>query len=228
MKSVNALLPANGQLPVMPAQTTAPIRAVDLPPEVKRQTEQLINRMFEEMRTIFTAWKQAWPTQALYLVAKATWTQTMLEEGITDWAQVERALRAWRAEGVEFVPSPGKFFARCWPTPEELGAPGTEAAYWEAQRNSHPSMAGHERWSHRAVFHAANACSRHSLLTLPADVSRLKFEKAYQAVIQRIARGEDLPEPAPLLPADVKRKGDPGKAREALAALRAAVSGVAV
>lgn len=222
MKTITDLIPAASRQLAAPA---APAKATELAPEVKRETERLINDLFGQLRSIYPAWKQAWTSEELYRSAKATWTQALLDAGITDWSLIERGLSRCRLEPGDFIPSAGKFIERCWPTPQELGAPDEETAYWEAQRNSHPALAGNERWSHRAVYHAANLCSRHSLLHLPADTGRLKFAKAYREVIQRLVRGEVLPEPAPALPADVHRKGDPAKAMSALAAMRAAIGG---
>lgn len=221
MRHASELVPVPGT--ALPA--AEPVRAAELAPEVKRATELLINRLFSELRAIYPAWKQAWSSEDLYRRAKASWTQALLDSGIADWGLVERGLRQCRAEPGDFIPSAGKFIERCWPTPAELGAPAPVDAYWEAQRNCHPAMVGYEHWSHRAVFHAAIRCSRHSLLTLPAEVGRAKFEKHYGEVIRALALGADLPEPAPALPAEVMRKSDPAKGREAIAALRAAVAG---
>lgn len=222
MQTINQLLPAAQRQISTPA---APVKATELAPEVKRATEALINRLFSDLRSIRPAWKQAWTSEELYRKAKANWTQALVDAGITDWSLIERGLARCRREAGDFVPAPGTFIAWCWPTPEELGLPGTEQAFWEACRFSHPTMAGRERWSHPAVYHAAIRCSRHSLLTLPADTSRLKFAKAYEAVCRELAQGATLPEPPKALPADVHRKGDPAKANAALAAMRAAVGG---
>lgn len=222
MKSVTELIPsARLQLTVSPA----PVKARELPPEAKRQTEALINRLFSQLRAIYPAWKQAWTSQALYDEAKATWTQALLDAGIADWALIEQGLARCRLEPGDFIPSAGRFIERCWPTPEQLGAPEVEAAYWEAQRNSHPAMASHATWSHPAVYHAARRLKQHVLLHLPAELGRLKFAEAYRAVIRELAMGAQLEEPAPALPAEVYRKGDPATASAALAAMRAAVGG---
>ncbi|QJD58179.1 Replication protein P [Pseudomonas sp. gcc21] len=225
MKTVNQLIPSAGKLLASPAAPAAPVKAKELPPEVKRATEKLINDLFARLRSIYPAWKQAWNSEELYRLTKAEWTQALLDAGITEWAMIERGLSRCRQEPGDFIPSVGKFIERCWPTAAELGAPDAETAYWEAQRNSHPSVAGHERWSHVAVFHAAIQCSRHSLLTLPAEVGRLKFAAAYAEVLKRVAQGEQLAEPAPALPRDVHRKGDPATARAALAGLRNSLTG---
>lgn len=227
MNNVSDLMPAAKRAIANTGNQPAP-SVKDLAPEVKHQTALLINDLFEQLRAAYPAWKQAWNSKALYEKAKAEWTQGLMDAGITDWGLIERGIARCRQEPSDFIPSVGKFIERCWLTPAQIGAPDEEKAYWEAQRNSHPSMVGHERWSHNAVFHAATQCSRHSLLTLPSDVGRLKFAKAYAAVMVRVSQGELLADPAPALPMDLGRKGDPGKAAAALAAMRAAVGGVRI
>lgn len=223
MKPASALTPSATRAMAKPRAAAAGVK--DLSPEAKQQTALLMNDLFERLRSVCPGWKQAWSTDALYRKSKITWTEALMAAGMNDWALVERGLERCREEGHTFIPTPADFIAMCWLTPAEIGAPEEEAAYWEAQRNSHPSMIGHERWSHNAVFHATIQCSRHSLLKLPSDVGRLKFAKAYNDVIRRISLGEVLPEPAPALPADLGRKGDPIKARSALDALRATLNG---
>lgn len=222
MKNINEIIPgATRQLSAAPAKQQIQAVASD------DQAGQLINDLIRELRAIFPAWRQAWPTAKHQDQAKVTWTKAIVEAGITDWSMIERGLRWCRSLGTDFMPSAGKFMQHCWPGPEELGLPEAESAFWEACRYSHPAMAGKERWSHPAVYHAAIKCSRHSLLNLPADTSRVKFQEAYQEVCRDIARGVVLPEPPKALPSDVYRKGDKAKAAEALSAIRASLGGSA-
>lgn len=216
MKRAQDLIPAaSRQLATPPAHQKLQAVADDA------QAGQLINDLIRELRAIFPAWKQAWPTAKHQELAKVTWTKAIVEAGITDWSMIERGLQWCRSIGTDFMPSAGKFMEHCWPTPVELGLPDAETAYWEACRFSHPAMAGHERWSHPAVYHAAIKCSRHSLLHLPVETSRLKFQAAYRDICRELARGVVLPEPPKALPADVHRKGNKAKAAEALSAMRA-------
>lgn len=217
MKHASQLMPAGNALPVA---NPSPAAVAESP-----EALALVTHLFSSLRAICPAWKQAWSNQKLYAKAKAEWTAAIVQAGISDWSMIERGLAWCRQQPTDFLPSTGRFIEHCWPTPAELGAPAPADAYWEAQRNSHPCMVGHEHWSHRAVFHAAIRCSRHSLLTLPAEIGRAKFEQHYGEVIRALALGADLPEPAPALPAEVMRKGDAAKGRAALAALRASVAG---
>ena len=216
MKRAQDLIPAaSRQLATAPARQQLQAVADDV------QAGQLINDLIRELRAIFPAWKQAWPTAKHQELAKVTWTKAIVEAGISDWSMIERGLQWCRSTGTDFMPSAGKFMEHCWPTPEELGLPEAEQAYWEACRFSHPAMAGKERWSHAAVYHAAIKCSRHSLLHLPVETSRLKFQSAYRDICKEMARGAILPDPPLALPADVHRKGDKAKAAEAISAMRA-------
>ncbi|MGM8935089.1 replication protein P [Pseudomonas neustonica] len=190
----------------------------------------LVNRLFADLKAICPAWRREWPDAAAMAIAKQQWTKTLVESGVSSVEQVEHGKRVCRARtGREaaFVPSPGEFAGWCWPEPQELGLPPLEEAYREALRNSHPASIGHERWSHKAVYHATLACSRHSLMTLPGDTSRLKFTKHYRAVQKQLLNGVVLADPPPANQKALPRLGDPAKARSALAAMRASLGGAA-
>ena len=217
MKHVSGITARPERLPTAKSQTSA---VAD-----DKNAIGLINDLFAALQAIFPAWKQAWDKPQMLGQAKVEWTQAIVQAGITEWSLIERGLGWARKQPTDFVPSVGKFIAACWPSAEELGLPDVDVAYWNAQRNSHPAIAGHEDWIHRAVYHAAIKCSRHSLLTLPAEVGRLKFAKHYDEILDRVRRGEVLAEPPLALPVSVHTKGDPKAARAALDNLRSIVGG---
>ena len=198
------------------------------PAKLTQQDLELVNRLFADLKAICPAWRRVWPDDAAMGTAKREWTKTLVESGVASAEQLERGKRICRSRtGTEaaFVPSPGEFAGWCWPDPQELGLPPLEQAYREALRNSHPSSIGHEKWTHKAVFHATLACGRHSLMTLPGQTSRLKFEKAYQQVQKQMMSGAMLSEPPPPDQKALPKLGDPEKARSALAAMRASLRG---
>lgn len=219
MRSANEIIPAaSRELSAAPAEQRLKAVASDA------EAGQLINDLIRELRAVFPAWRQAWPTTKHQDLAKVTWTKAIVEAGISDWSMIERGLRWCRSLGSDFIPSAGKFMEHCWPTPEELGLPAAEQAYREACRYSHPASVGKEQWSHPAIYHASIKCARHSLMTLPVETGRLKFEAAYREICRDIASGHALPEPPKALPENVYRKGDAVKASDALAAMRASLS----
>jgi hypothetical protein len=186
---------------------------------------KIINELFRELRTIRTAWRQAWPDKAAYQAAKPVWVRALFEGGIHTQEQIDMGLARCRAEDTDFIPSPGKFISLCMPTPEMVGLPGLEAAYEQAMRNCHPAMRGREKWFHPAVYHATAAAGFHSLPLLSRELGLASFGKRYQAQACRVWRGEDLgPIPfAEIAPPSSKSAPDVGN--NALKELRARRAG---
>ncbi|GFZ63361.1 hypothetical protein PSE10A_58720 [Pseudomonas amygdali pv. eriobotryae] len=186
---------------------------------------KIINELFRELRTIRTAWRQAWPDKAAYQAAKAVWVRAFFEGGICTQEQIDMGLARCRAEETDFIPSPGKFIGMCMPTPEMVGLPGVETAYEQAMRNCHPAMRGREKWFHPAVYHATAAAGFHSLPLLSRELGLASFGKRYQVQVCRVWRGEDLG-PIPLAEiSEQSAKSAPDVGNCALAELRAIRSG---
>lgn len=194
----------------------------DAQEELGRQTATVINSLFRELRSIFGAWKQAWPDMATYKAAKRQWLKAFLEAGINSPEQLQFGLMRCRQSGREFIPAPGKFIEWCQPSPEMLGLPTLTAAFREACRNAHPSMAGQGEWTHDAVWHAAKECGFESLNRLPADLSLKLFERNYTIAVRRVVAGQPLQKMPLALPRAVASRSTPEVGRAALAALRAA------
>jgi hypothetical protein len=153
---------------------------------------KIINELFRELRTIRTAWRQAWPDKAAYQAAKAVWVRALFEGGVCTQEQIDMGLARCRAEETDFIPSPGRFIGMCMPTPEMVGLPSVETAYEQAMRNCHPAMRGREKWFHPAVYHATAAAGFHSLPLLSRELGLASFGKRYQAQACLVWRGEDL------------------------------------
>jgi hypothetical protein len=204
----------------------APVSGQLAQQERAAQAGKVINQLFRELRTIRTAWRQAWPDKKAYLDSKATWLKAFIENGICTQEQIDVGLARCRAEDSDFIPSPGRFIAGCVPTPEMVGLPPVETAYEQALRNCHPAMRGSEKWFHPAVYHATAAAGFHSLPLLSREMGMASFAKRYQAQVNKVWRGEDLdPLPVAELPAPVPVR-NPKVGNAALAELRARRAGV--
>lgn len=181
-----------------------------------------INELFKELRSIRSAWRQAWPDKETYQAAKRQWYQAFLEEGICSQGQVAFGMAQARKQPGDFIPSPGQFIDWCKPTPEALGLPPLAKAHREACRNAHPSMAGQGNWSHDAVWHAAKECGFENLNRLATELSLKLFERNYAIAVRRILAGQPLQAMPLAITRQVPSRSTPEVAREALAALRAA------
>lgn len=206
----------------IPAEYSIP---EDVKDELNRKTAAVINDLFRDLRTICSAWKQAWPDEATYRAAKQQWLTAFLEAGINAPEQLQFGLMRCRQSGREFIPAPGKFIEWCQPSPEMLGLPALAAAFREACRNAHPSMAGQAKWSHDAVWHAAKECGFENLNRLATDLSSKLFERNYSIAVRRLVAGEPLQKMPLALPAEVAPRSTPEVGRAALASLRARMKG---
>jgi len=195
--------------------------------EQSKTVAQIINQLFRDLRSIRSAWRQAWPDRAAYDASKLTWLRAFMENGICTQEQIDMGLIRCRAENTDFIPSPGKFVHLCVPTPEMLNPPlpSVESAYKQALKNCYPAMRGHEKWYHPAVYHATAAAGFLSLPLLSRELGLLSFEKRYMVQVCKVWRGEDLgPVPAAELSApEPKITMDVGN--NALAELRAGRGG---
>ena len=197
----------------------------ELPEDAKAAVEDLVNRLFREIRTARPAWRQAWPSTEVLQASKNTWIVAFLEAGITNWeSQIAFGLQALRAEPSDFVPAPGKFVTWCQPTPQALGLPSLEDAYAEALAKTHPSMAGVARWSCPAVYHAAARAGFSTLQQLGRSDGLALLEQKYVLIRRALARGEQLPAvPVAALPS--KPSSTPEVGNDALAAIRNRIGG---
>ncbi len=185
------------------------------------ETGKVINQLFRQLRSIRTAWRQAWPDAKAYKESKATWLQAFIENGICTQEQIDIGLIRCRAEPSDFIPSVGKFIQGCVPTPEMIGLPSLDAAFDQAIRNCHPAMRAVSKWFHPAVYHATAAAGFHSLQSLSRELALLSFEKRYMEQVRKVWQGMELnPVPVAELAAPVAER-TPAIGNRALSDLRA-------
>ncbi|CAI8939516.1 replication protein P [Pseudomonas sp. IT-P294] len=188
-----------------------------------RETGKVINQLFRQMRSIRTAWRQAWPDKKAYMESKATWLQAFIENGICTQEQIDIGLIRCRAEPSDFIPSVGKFIQGCVPTPEMLNPPlpSVEVAYKQALRNCHPTMHGIAKWFHPAVYHATAAAGFSSLPLLSQELGLVSFEKRYLEQVRKVWMGEQLGQVPVAELAGPAPERTPEVGNQALAELRA-------
>lgn len=186
---------------------------------------QVVNRLFVELQGIFTAWRQAWPTDAALAAAKRNWVRAFMAAGIRDVSQISYGLENCRLSDSDFAPSVGKFVQWCQPTPGALGCPSVAQAYLQACALAHP--AADRSSAHSAVWHAASEVGLYELANLPSAKSQPLFERAYGLTLAMLARGEPLRAVPKALPESVSVPASPAKVRSALAEMRNKLRGVA-
>lgn len=175
-------------------QPAKPISAV-----ADHESGLVVNRLFRELKAIFPAWRNAWPTAEDEAAAKRSWTKAFISVGLTQLEQIRFGVEQCRLSSRPFMPSVGEFIQWCQPTPEVLGLPSAEKAYRQACALAHP--AADRSQAHAAVFHAASETGLHLLASQPESVSRPVFDYHYGLVVKMVMRGEPLTETPRALPA---------------------------
>ena len=80
-------------------------------------TEQLINKLFNELSGIFPAWKNAFDGQEGINEAKRQWLKGFQENGVNRWEWIEDGLQYARKSESPFLPSVGQFIE--WAKPHD-------------------------------------------------------------------------------------------------------------
>lgn len=178
-------------LPNLPAEPVSDPRAR----KPSDGTGRIVNALFDELRSIFPAWRQAWPTEAAEKRAKRTWVKGFVRAGVTTVEQLRYGIEACRLMDTDFAPSVGKFVKLCVPTAADLGLPDDDAAWREVVR--HCANPGHHHWSHEAVRLAGASTGWFNLRcsSIPEETLRKRFDHAYFQLRRRLAMGLPLETP---------------------------------
>ncbi|CAG9000639.1 MAG: hypothetical protein CENE_02639 [Candidatus Celerinatantimonas neptuna] len=140
--------------------------------------------VWRQLKVAFPAWRQAFPSKTAEQSAKRVWLIALIENDITRDEQIQIGLRIARQMEIPFFPSPGQFIKWCKPTPEMLGLPDFESAYRQAITLR----------PHHAVVKAAIRATRYERGVLREAEFRRIFERSYDIICRRYARGEDIDE----------------------------------
>jgi hypothetical protein len=98
------------------------------------KTIKIVNLLFQELQSIFPAFKQAWPTEECFQRAKRNWVKAFMVSGINNIAQLKFGIRKCILSESPFVPTSGQFISWCTPQPEDLGLPTVEEAFTQSIR----------------------------------------------------------------------------------------------
>lgn len=88
---------------------------VDPAPVFTEMDYKIVNRLFEVFQGIFPAFKQAWPTETEFEIAKREWMKAFKQVGLNDTEMIAIGVSKFRLMPTPFVPSPGQFIALCTP-----------------------------------------------------------------------------------------------------------------
>ncbi|GAA4879994.1 replication protein P [Ferrimonas pelagia] len=155
-------------------------------PQLSPNDGAFINKLFGELMAICPAWHRSYQTAESLAQAKRAWTKALMESGVTQPAQFAVGLKAARAAGRAFFPSPGEFIDWC------TGA--DSAADFDAMIAKRPCRDNAER---RARERVAWRCRTQ----LDENRARRVYAAALSEERAKQRRGEYLAEIRPELPA---------------------------
>jgi hypothetical protein len=150
----------------------------------------VIDRLFAEFELVFhNQYNKAFPTPEKLHYAKKLWFDYLRE--YSPAAILAAGRQAVRES--EFLPSIATLLKHCGGAGMQ-GLPDAHSAYREACMASSPKTDYH--WSHLAVYHAGKASDWHMLASRPENQALPIFARHYRELCERVARGEQLVDPA--------------------------------
>ena len=218
MRNLNTIIPTVIDAPERYAsEHKKPGLAID------EASARVIEKLFNELKSIFPAWKPAWPDDKSENNPKRTWTKAFIAANLSSVRQIEHGIKRSRISGSPFMPSIGQFIQWCQVSAEDLGLPSADRAYLVACSISHPTADAGD--AHPVIYHAACEAGMYLLASQPESRSRPVFERAYQLAVQMAAKGEPLREIPKGLPSAPTLPKNLPAGNAALAALRRKTTG---
>ena len=77
------------------------------------QVKRLVDKVFEQLKSIFPAWQYAWKDAKAIDAAKVEWVKAFLEGNVNTVEQLREGFKHARACESDFLPSSGKFVQWC-------------------------------------------------------------------------------------------------------------------
>lgn len=96
---------------------------------ISEETAHVVNILFRELKAIFPAFRQAWPTDDEFNRAKINWVKAFQSVKLNKIELVRYGLEKCRLSGRPFAPTVGEFIEWCRRTPEDCGLPDIHEAF---------------------------------------------------------------------------------------------------
>lgn len=184
-----------------------------------KESAAVINWLFKELRSNFTAFKQAWPDQETYNQAKKTWLKAFVLAGISRVEQLQHGLNKCYLMEKPFVPTAGEFIAWCRPNPQDLGFPCFDEAYVisiEINRQFSDYKHKDDR-VYTVIKHAIAQIGSGAYREMKIESAKKAFKSYYEIALKQFMEGElkiiakQLPVKAEEHPSDKARSDEARK-----------------
>tara|TARA_R110002049_G_scaffold305534_1_gene502460 strand:+ start:2216 stop:2884 length:669 start_codon:yes stop_codon:yes gene_type:complete len=80
---------------------------------INDEAKRLVDKVFEQLKSIFPAWQYAWKDAKAIDAAKVEWVKAFLEGNVNTIDQLREGFKHARASESDFLPSSGKFVQWC-------------------------------------------------------------------------------------------------------------------
>lgn len=80
---------------------------------INDDAKRLVDKVFDQLKSIFPAWQYAWKDAKAIDAAKVEWVKSFLEGGVNTVEQLREGFKHARASESDFLPSSGKFVQWC-------------------------------------------------------------------------------------------------------------------
>lgn len=183
------------------------------------ETASVINWLFSELRSNFTAFRLAWPDDEAMRLAKKTWLKAFMLAGINKVEQLQFGLKKCYLLEKPFMPSPGQFIAWCKPSAKDLGFPSDDDAYRiSIEINRQFSDYRHEDERVDTVIrHAVKNIGALEYRLMKTDDARKAFARNYEISFKQFTDGELKPIPKAIASRAEEHPDDKPKIRRSIA-----------
>lgn len=145
--------------------------------QVTENAKSVIDNLFNELKSCYPAWKQAFDTREAWVSAKKTWTKAFIENNISSTEQVKLGLTEARKGTNPFWPSVGQFINWC-----DGPQIDTDDAF--------NRMIDKKPCNGVAEYETRLECSFRCKTQLPEDKARALFKKVLTRNIEKVKSGE--------------------------------------
>lgn len=186
MKQINQLIPQ--------AQNNVQIAQQEQIKQTAKSLEHYttrIDRLFNRLKPIFTAWKVNMPTPDHEKSCKALWTRLIAENGLTD-EQIMLGLEKAEHINGKWWPNPNEFVSWCLESPEIENLPTLDQSYCECRKNAYKPA--QSEWTHDLVYWSGYGMW-HYLKETTNDRPNSQFKTQYEQAVKAVKNGTLKPIP---------------------------------
>ena len=185
--------------------------------KIPTEATSVVNWLFKQLRGVFPAWKNSFPDEESYRIAKRVWLEALVEAKICTQTQLQNGIRFAVKSQKPFFPSVGEFIGWCNEIDyHSIGLPNEDELARKIELFSSFGMEG------LADYQAEYGFSNNAEYWLITDlyckrknkewneqIFEKQLKKALNSMAKRIMTGEQIPEPTLSLTATVEAPRPP-------------------